>query len=264
MGVPMKNLIGIEGQICGVTVLLAMDGDRIDSVDVDSIDSAVYDNAALTAYLDNKKFVGTVVVDGLPRTTYLIKLGLFFRFCQLNPSSQLDAFRTALERMTRSVQERGSYIDPSAGPAAHIPPGLEGNKTVQILALMMHQEVRLDQQERRQLAIEGIVSEVRGEIADVRQELGRGPSGWAIVIWLRACGIRADQELVRQEGLNVRKICLARGFLIGEEKVCNGGQHPARIWPWEAIEIWWPEFCRRMNRPVVWPKFCPRGSNGHA
>jgi hypothetical protein len=239
-----QGFTGIWGEISGLRVLMATkDGVvEVDSVrqslDLDREDS-------LWPYLLSRQRAETVTIDGMPRTTYLVSLEAFFNYCMRNPSPKLDAYRDELARIARSVQQRGSYIDPGAGPKAYIPPGFENNKNMQMLAILMDQEAKVGQ-----LAV--AVAETKGDVAEIRQQIGRGPSAWTVAAWLSLHGVKLFKDEISHEGRILSGICKNRGFVVSEERVCNGGEFPARLWPREAINIWWPDFCRRMGAEVFW------------
>lgn len=249
MSVPNRQVEfeGVKGIVSGVHVLFAAKGGVIEAVDIQSIQDGLglSRNDRLWTYLLSNRFVGMVAIDGLSHPTNLVSLESFFKFCMLNPSPQLNAFRDDLARAARSIQARGSYIDPDAGPGAFIPAGFESNPTVRMLATLMDHEVRMER-------LGGEVRELREEIEDVRERNGRGPSHWTVAAWIAHHGFSATVDVMKDEGGFLRRICRDRGIAFPEEKVCNGGSFPARMWPIEAIRIWWPECCQRHGWGIHW------------
>jgi hypothetical protein len=240
---------GIEGEVSGFKVLIAVRNGIAEAVEVESIREGlgVSRDDPIWPYLQHSQIVGRVLVGGMLRTTYLVSLEAFFKFCMLNPSPKLDSFRDGLARIARSIQDRGSYIDPQAGAKAFIPPGLEDNKTAQMLAALMQQEVQM-----QRLGQE--VAGIKSEIADVRQQIGRGPLGWTIAGWFSQHNHKATEDVIRCEGMRAREICIALGTAVppDNERVCNGGKFPARVWPLEVIRVWWRDYCRRNDMEVYW------------
>lgn len=111
-------------------------------------------------------------------------------------------------------------------------------------------------------AIQGLVESMRIGRAEVRAlavrvdriEAEADTSGrhWSLAVWCRVHGRSASRELLAKEGRRVRIICEDHGFAVEELFSSNGAEFPGRQWPVEAVEIWWPDFCRRQGWPVVW------------
>jgi hypothetical protein len=91
----------------------------------------------------------------------------------------------------------------------------------------------------------------REELAEVKQAIGRGPSGWTVAVWMKEHGYQATMDVWKHEGGVLYRICQARGITPGP-KVVSGAYYPATIWPMEAIRIWWPQCCERYGWDLWW------------
>jgi hypothetical protein len=71
------------------------------------------------------------------------------------------------------------------------------------------------------------------------------PTHWTLAFWLAEHDVKVTVDVLRQEALRVRAICQAQGFIVPDERVCTGSNFPMRLWPSEALDIWWPDFKQR-------------------
>jgi hypothetical protein len=238
---------GFRGVISGVSVLIAARNGTAEAVDVASIRDGLElsRSDSLWGYLLRDQFAATVSIDGYPRTTYLVSLEAFFKYCMLNPSSRLNSFRDQLAGVARDVQQRGSHISQNSGASAYLTSETENDPTSQMLAAMLQQR-RETAQLGRQVAV------VEQRVDSLSNQIGHGPSHWTVAAWIDYHGYKAALDVAKDEGLQLRRICLSRNIAIRQDKSCSGSSFSSRMWPMEAIRIWWPECCQRHGWILHW------------
>jgi hypothetical protein len=137
-------------------------------------------------------------------------------------------------------EDTGYYSSPDAGVADSdgdpVLASLDGARKAYILARSAHQIGQSNQRE---------IESSRREIEDLRNKIGDGPTHWTVSAWCARNGVRITKDIARREGGNLSRICRQRGFVVPDDTVCMGSDYPARRWPAEAINVWWPDFKRR-------------------
>lgn len=199
----------------------------------------------LRSFLRQRGFPAEVDFGARFEHTSLVTFEAFFYFCMIHPSPRLDSLREHLARIAGSVQRRGGYFDPDASASRYLSEDTENDPDCQILAQLLKQK---EEQVRQRKEMGRIGTEVR----EIREQIGRGPSSWTVAAWLDKQGYRATVDIMKHEGSELRRICNSRGITVPDEKVCNGGSFPARMWPMEAIRVWWPQCCGRYGWAVTW------------
>lgn len=133
-----------------------------------------------------------------------------------------------LATMRRSVDENGSYVAPE----------LRDNPIVQMCQMIIQQQSEMRHLERR--------------VQSIQEQIGRGPECWVLAAWVSHHGFKASQEVLKEEGMILRGICLQKGIAIPAKKVSSNGDFPVRRWPIEAIREWWPGCCARRGWRLHW------------
>jgi hypothetical protein len=115
-------------------------------------------------------------------------------------------------------------------------------QTAQTLEVLLNNAERQEQKLKR----------LDATVARIERESGLKGSHWTVAAWIAHHGHAASVESLKNEGSILRGICLSHQFAIPPEKVCNGGNFPARQWPIEAMRIWWPGCCARHGWKLTW------------
>jgi hypothetical protein len=149
------------------------------------------------------------------------------KLIMFSKSPLLDKFRDWTSQVLADVMRQGYHVDPrliAQGP--HNDPivtALDAAKQSYLMGL---------RHEKRIEAIEG--------------QIGRGMTQRTLAAYLDDHGIKkVSVDVLKEEGRRVRAICKREGFIIPEDKVCNGGNFMARMWPIEALDMWFPGFKQR-------------------
>lgn len=103
--------------------------------------------------------------------------------------------------------------------------------------------MRIERDERRQLS---------ARVAKIEDQADLTSRHWSVATWISYHGYSASIDALKEEGGILRGICLSHGIPIGDKKICNGSQWPARQWPIEAIRLWWPGCCARHGWKLTW------------
>jgi len=240
-------LAGAYGEVNGLRVLIATKDGKPEAVSCEHVARDLDDlmTPRLMGFVNRASYRAWVSIDGETRSVQLLPLEEFFNFCMQVHDPRLDAFRARLSAIAASVQGRGGYISPQSDYRAFLPPELEGNANATMLAVLMDQE-------RKTAALREEVQQVREDIRDVQKAIGRGRDHVTLSNWLEYHGVRnLTLGQMTTEGQNLLKTCRRLGVAV-PDKIIGDGNHLVRPWPRVAYEEWWPDFCRRTNRPLEW------------
>lgn len=99
---------------------------------------------------------------------------------------------------------------------------------------------------------QGQIDQLDRRLDDVHREMSIVANHYTVSAWVGWHGFKMTEEATQQEGILLRRICDAWGIVYPQQKVCSGGRYAVRMWPMEAIRIWWPDCCRRYGWILKW------------